>query len=241
VATAIEPHEDLRPRQPGYCPACGTAYEPLQEYCLECGARLPVNRGVVGVLASAWHRRFSRYPGDWIWPTLAVALVAVAAGAAAIALGAGKRSASSLIVATHNRVTVGPGAATGTVRITTGKLPTPPEPTTPSPPAAAPPASPQPSPNAILRWPAGKSGYTVVLESIPAGNGRADAVARARKAKQKGVAQVGIIDSSNYSSLHAGYFAIFAGVYATRPEAESASSSAHSSGFPDAYVAQVTR
>ena len=33
-----------------FCPRCGVAYEPLQEYCLECGARLPTNRGVVGVL-----------------------------------------------------------------------------------------------------------------------------------------------------------------------------------------------
>ena len=49
--------------------------------------------------------------------------------------------------------------------------------------------------SAILRWPAGKSGYTVVLESIPVGNGRADAVARARKAKQKGLTQVGIIET----------------------------------------------
>ena len=51
-----------------YCPRCGVAYEPLQEYCLECGARLPTNRGVVGVLASSWQRRFAWYPGDWIWP-----------------------------------------------------------------------------------------------------------------------------------------------------------------------------
>jgi hypothetical protein len=241
MASAVEPHEDVRPRQPDYCPECGTAYEPLQEYCLECGARLPVNQGVVGVLSAAWHRRLAWYPGDWIWPTLAVAVVAVAAGAVAIAVGAGRKHGSSLIVATHNRVTVGPGAATGTVRITTGKLPTPPEPTTKAPPAAVPPSTPKPSPNAILRWPAGKTGWTVVLESIPVANGRADAVARARKAKADGLTQVGILDSSNYSSLHAGYYAIFAGVYGSRPEANSASSNAHEQGFPDAYVAQVTR
>ena len=33
------------PHQPQFCPRCGAAYEPLQEYCLECGARLPANRG----------------------------------------------------------------------------------------------------------------------------------------------------------------------------------------------------
>ena len=62
----------MSPEEPrDYCPRCGVAYEPLQEYCLECGERLPTNRGVVGVLASSWQRRFAWYPGDWIWPVAA--------------------------------------------------------------------------------------------------------------------------------------------------------------------------
>ena len=67
----------------GECPRCGAAYEPFQEYCLECGLRLPVARGIIPVLATAWRRRISWYPGDWIWPVL-LALV-IAALAAAIA------------------------------------------------------------------------------------------------------------------------------------------------------------
>ena len=27
------------PKEPQYCARCGVAYEPLQEYCLECGER----------------------------------------------------------------------------------------------------------------------------------------------------------------------------------------------------------
>jgi hypothetical protein len=44
----------MSPEEPrDYCPRCGVAYAPLQEYCLECGERLPTNRGVVGVLVSS--------------------------------------------------------------------------------------------------------------------------------------------------------------------------------------------
>src|SRR5437763_15236064 len=68
-----------------YCPRCGVVYEPTQEYCLECGERLPVNRGVVGVLAQAWQRRFAWYPGDWIWPVLLFLVLTVAATATALA------------------------------------------------------------------------------------------------------------------------------------------------------------
>ena len=76
----------MTPEQPrDYCPRCGVAYEPLQEYCLECGARLPTNRGVVGVLATAWQRRLAWYPGDWIWPVLLFAALTAIATTAAVA------------------------------------------------------------------------------------------------------------------------------------------------------------
>jgi predicted amidophosphoribosyltransferase len=55
---------DVSDGRESYCPNCGVAYEEGQEYCLECGARLPVNQGVVGVLAAAWQRHFAWYPGD---------------------------------------------------------------------------------------------------------------------------------------------------------------------------------
>src|ERR1700693_373921 len=65
-AAAARRGKAMTPADPDYCPRCGVAYEPLQEYCLECGERLPTNRGVVGVLASSWQRHFAWYPGDWI-------------------------------------------------------------------------------------------------------------------------------------------------------------------------------
>src|SRR2546429_1210156 len=69
----------------GECPRCGTPYEPFQEYCLECGLRLPVTHGLIPVLATAWRRRVPWYPGDWIWPVLAALLVAAIAAGVAIA------------------------------------------------------------------------------------------------------------------------------------------------------------
>ena len=101
----------MTPEQPhDYCPRCGVAYEPLQEYCLECGARLPTNRGVVGVLASAWQRRFAWYPGDWIWPVLLFAALTAIATTAAVAANSAREKSTPVLVATTPSVTVGPGA-----------------------------------------------------------------------------------------------------------------------------------
>jgi len=240
------------PAQRDYCPKCGVAYEPLQEYCLECGTRLPTNRGVVGVLASSWQRRFAWYPGDWIWPVLFFLVLTVVATTAAVAANtSGGRSARTL-VATSTPVTVGPGAPAPTVApsvsvtlpnapaptFTRGPLPTAPGSATGSTP---PPAKPTANPNALLGWPAGQSGYTIILESLPVAQGRTSAVARARQAKRNGLKDVGVLLSSDYSSLHAGYYAIFSGIYRTEADASAGLARAHASGFPDAYQTRVTR
>lgn len=221
-----------------YCPRCGTAYEPLQEYCLECGERLPVNRGVAGVLASGWLRRFAWYPGDWIWGALALLAVAVVATVLAVALGSRSSGSAETLVATGESVPLGPGALTGTVptvTTTTGPLPTAPEPTvaqtTPS----------RPKPSGFTTWPAGKSGYTVVLESVPSSAGRGFALARAKAARSAGLAQVGVLDSSNYSSFHPGFYVVFAGVFGSFADASAGVAAAHQHGFRDAYPRQVTR
>jgi hypothetical protein len=239
------------PAQRDYCPRCGVAYEPLQEYCLECGARLPTNRGVVGVLASSWQRRFAWYPGDWIWPVLFFLVLTIVATTAAVAANtSGSRSARTL-VATNPPVTVGPGAPAQTVApsvsvtlpsapaptITSGPLPTAPGSGT----GKTPPSKPAASPNALVSWPAGQSGYTIILESLPVSQGRANALARAREAKRNGLKDVGVLLSSDYSSLHAGYYAIFSGIYRTPADASAGLAAAHAGGFPDAYQTRVTR
>ena len=78
-----------------------------------------------------------------------------------------------------------------------------------------------------------------MLESLPESAGRAAAVARARDAQRAGIPNVGVLLSSGYSSLHAGYWVVFAGVYATQAEAESGLATARSRGFAGAYPAHV--
>lgn len=240
------------PAHRDYCPKCGVAYEPLQEYCLECGTRLPTNRGVVGVLASSWQRRFAWYPGDWIWPVLFFLVLTVLATTAAVAANTSNGKAAHTFVATNTPVTVGPGAPAPTVApsvsatlpgapaptITSGPLPTAPgsgNGKTPTP------TKPVQNPNALALWPAGQSGYTIILDSLPLARGRTAAVARARSARQSGLSQVGVLVSSQYSSLHAGYYAVFSGIYRTQAEASAGLAKAHANGFPDAYQTRVTR
>lgn len=236
-----------------YCPRCGVAYEPTQEYCLECGARLPVNRGIVGVLAQSWQRRFAWYPGDWIWPVLLFLVLTVLATATALAARS-ERNASRPIIATNDSIPVGPGATEGVVpvtsspatlpvptnqpTITTGALPA--APGTPSTGAVTTPAPPS-NPNALAIWPANKDGYTLVLESLPLSAGRPAVLARARRAKGDGLPDGGVLDSSQYSSLHPGYYVVFSGIYGSSADASSAVGSAHAKGFSGAYQARVTR
>jgi hypothetical protein len=240
-APTVEPPPGPAPEPRDFCPRCGAAYEPLQEYCLECGERLPVNRGLVGVLASGWQRRLPWYPGDWIWPALAFLALAAVATVVAVLLGAGGSNGPGTVVATGNSVTLGPGAATGQVPTTTQPLPTAPEPTVPSGTKPSPKPPKPANPNALVSWPAGKSGYTVVLESIPTTRGRALALQRARRAKAAGLTQVGVLDSSSYSTFHPGYYVVFAGIYGSPGEASGGVSTARSHGFADAYEKQVTR
>jgi len=240
------------PEEHPWCPRCGAAYEPLQEYCLECGERLPHDRGVVGLLAAAWQRHIPWYPGDWIWPVVLFFVLTVISTAAAVA--AASTSGSSTVVATQPGVTVGPGATTAATAptatlppapqptITTGQLPTAPGSTT-APPVtttAPPPATTAPAPTGAGSWPAGRSGYTNVLASVPQSAGRAGADASARRAAAAGLPQVGVLDSNRYPSLRNGYYVVFSGVYSTATQAAAALASAHARGFTDAYEARVT-
>lgn len=241
------------PEQPprDYCPGCGAAYEPLQEYCLECGTRLPTNRGVVGFLAAEWQRRLAWYPGDWIWPVLLFLVLTIVSTAVAVAAGSSRKNTASTVAATEPHVTVGPAAPQATVptvtrtstlrtapapTITTGTLPRP-----PGAPSTNGVTTPAPNPNALATWPEGKSGYTNVLESLPFAGGRDNAVARARKAKRAGLPAVGVLVSSQYSSLHPGYYVVFSGIYGSQSQASAAVAAAHAHGFPDAYQTRVTR
>ena len=227
--------EEAVPSQ--HCLRCGVAYEPLQQYCLECGERLPANRGTFGVLAAAWQRRFPWYPGDWVWPALLFLVIAIVATAVSAATTS---SSSTTIVATQPRVTIGNGTqATATapkLTVTTGTLPkapgapSTPTATTPTPPVAA----------GLAAWPRTGTAYTDVLASVPLSEGRAFAVARAHQAKAAALPKAGVLVSAEYASLRPGYYVAFSGVYSTPAAAVAALTKAHARGFSDAYVARVT-
>jgi hypothetical protein len=194
------------------CPRCGTATEPLQEYCLECGLRLRTP-GLVPALAQGWRRRLPWYPGDWIWPSLAALVVATLAASAAIVW---TRDAESAASETLVGDTTPLPTTTAPLEPTTAQAPTVPTTTTPT--RTRPPAQRR----RLIEWPRGRSGWTLVLASLPTSSKREAALAKARQALGAGLPQVGVLESSRYSSLHPGYFVVFTGIYASEAEATSA-------------------
>ena len=229
------------PPQTPLCPRCGAPHGPDQEYCLECGYRLQPPPGAFGRLSAAWERRFGWYPSDWVWPVLLGFLIAVAGATAAIVL-ADAGAESTPIVATQGGPAHLPTTAPPTATVALPSVPS----ATPSGPPATPSTPPPattttPRPGVLSAWPAGRNGYTVVLESIPAGgSGRALAVARARSASTAGLPSVGVLDSSRFSSLHPGYFVVFSGIYDSNAQAGRARAAASAKGFQAAYVRQIT-
>jgi hypothetical protein len=191
------------------CPRCGARRSASQDYCLECGLRLPVTDGGIAALRRGWIRSLGWYPGDWVWLSLAALLVAAGGAAAAIAVNR------------HHAV----AAATTFVAPTPRTV------------AAAPVAA---SPNGKTVWPAGESGFTVVLLSAPAPNGETHPESVARRAARAGLQQVGVLDSSDYSSLHPGYDIVFTGIYGGASDATTALETVRARGFGGAYVARVS-
>lgn len=223
------------------CPRCGAAIADRQEYCLECGLRLPTPAGLFTRLSSGTGRRYGWFPGDWIWPALLALAVAIAGAAVAIAAADGDGAPEAAIPTVTGGLEPAP---------TTGgeQLPTAPEPgpgttggepsTTTSPPATKPPPTRRPPSSAAAAWPAGKDGWTIVLVSYPKQSGRNAPDAKAREARRNGLRRVGVLDSSRYTSLHAGYWVVFTGVFDTQAEAQSALPRARSA-YRTAYVRQI--
>jgi len=91
-----------------------------------------------------------------------------------------------------------------------------------------------------VTWPPNKDGFTVVLKSVPTSNGRSQAESAANKARTNGLSQVGILNSSDFSSLNPGYYVTFTGIYDTESQANAALPNARSKGFPTAYAREVS-
>jgi hypothetical protein len=217
--------------QPDACPGCGTVPEPGQEYCLACGSRIvPARR--LSAFGHAWERRLGRYPGDWAVAAALLLLVAAGSAAAGIATsdGTGDGSGAPTIVATSPVVAAPPAPLPETQPVTTSPPPRP----VPQPRPGLKPPEPE-----LAVWPP-RDGYTVVVASIPArGKGLARARAKAKEAKSRGVSGVGVLLSGGFSSLHPGYYVIFAGVYGSLDQAQTVAH-ALAAKYPNAYARQVT-
>jgi hypothetical protein len=216
------------------CPRCGTPAGDEQEYCLECGLRLPSGASLIARLGSSWRRRLGWYPGDWVWPTLLALVVAAGAGVVSAVWLADRTSS-----ATPTLVETSPAASNFE------QTQTAPEPTTPTTETTltAPTTGPKPPPPPARRpipWPAGKSGWTIVLASLPSSDGRVPALAQARQAIGVGMKQVGVLDSSKFSSLHPGYYVVFSGIYSSEAEAQSAVIDAHGRDYRFAYARSIS-
>jgi cell division septation protein DedD len=213
---------------PDSCPACGTSAEPGQEYCLHCGARIVPPRRLSG-FGEAWERRVGRYPGDWLFASLLLLLVAAGSATAGIVAGRDTETASGAktIVATSPVVTAPPSPPAQTAPTATAATST----------NASKPKSPAKTTAGPPTWPA-RNGYTVVIASIPArGNGLAEANAKAKEARTRGL-RAGVLDSGKFASLHPGYYVVFAGIYGSLEEAERAAR-ADASKFPNAYAREI--
>jgi hypothetical protein len=219
------------------CPRCGAPHDPYQEYCLECGQRLPspyysVRRREIWSAES---------PLGLVAALIALLLVALAGAAAAIALS-GDDESPRVVTTTQaaglptvpTQTTV-PGLPTETIAPTTTDV-TIPTLTNQPPPPPPPPAA---TDGSLTTWPAGKDGYTVVLTSVPLSQGRDAAADVARRALRAGVTEAGVLESSDFSSLRPGFHVAFAGVHDTLDEATTALPGVRGKGFPLAYVREI--
>ncbi|HZB22466.1 MAG TPA: zinc ribbon domain-containing protein [Gaiellaceae bacterium] len=222
------------PEPGGACPRCGAAYDAGQEYCLECGRRLPVPGDVGSSVGAVWERRVGRRPAPWIWPVLVgLVIAAVMTGVSILVARGADGEASDTIVATDGSGLTSPTTETiveTTVDTETETAETETEP---------PPTTTQRR-EELVEWPPSQSGYTVVIASIPTGTGRAQAIRKAREARRSGLREVGVIDSSEFSSLHPGYYVVFSGIHGQQRDALRAAPRVQSL-YPAAYVRQISR
>jgi hypothetical protein len=223
--------------EPAVCPNCGAPHDPYQEYCLECGRRLPV--------PAAYRRElWTRESPLWLWAALAALLLVALVAGAIVAVAAtrddeeaeGRRTVPIVSSTPTGITTIGTGPAPGTLTITPPTTTITP---TSTPTLTLPTTTGATTTTTTVSWPSGRDGYTVVLKSVPTSEGRSEADAAAERARSQGLPQPGVLNSSNYSSLNPGYYVAFSGIYDTEAQAEGNLSTARSRGFPLAYVREV--
>ncbi|HXP36363.1 MAG TPA: hypothetical protein VN817_01235, partial [Solirubrobacteraceae bacterium] len=89
-------------------------------------------------------------------------------------------------------------------------------------------------------WPSGKSGYTVQLQTLPSSSTQLSAVEAAKSAATaKGAKSVGALKSEEFTSLPAGSYIVYSGIYSKQGEASKALKGLKKE-FPSASVIDVS-
>lgn len=225
----------------GVCPECGAVVEPFQEYCLVCGARLSES-GSAG-LAERWRNALPFTDKDWGLPILIALAVAVLASVFAILAVQNGKTPSTLqalgpsVKQTTATATTGSTQTTSTSATTNGSSTNTGTATNTA--TSKTTTSPIRPSGGLIDWP-GPAAYTIVLASLPVSGGKAAARDKALEALRAGLGpDVGVLASSDYSSLHPGYYVIFSGVYESQSEAQKHLAAAQKAGFNTPYPKRV--
>lgn len=243
--TPPEAPPDTGPPPPTPCAECGAALAPGQPYCLECGRPTPVAPGIMrGGRAAGW---------------LAAGLIVLGLGAGALtwALAAGgdddgtavavstettTASVTDVPVVTDSTTTTdglptdtaGTDTAVGTLPIdpsvtATDTAPVDPPVSTPTPPAT----ETEPAASAD-DWPAGRTGWTVVVSSV---RDQTEALGTKDTVRAAGE-PAGVLFSSDFSTLRPGFYVVFSGVFSSQAAA-AAQARAIEGQFPGAYPRRI--
>ena len=229
--------EDVSSAARSVCPDCGTVVEPFQEYCLVCGARLGATGG--GGLAGRWRHALPFTDRDWGWPVLiALAVAAVATVFSILAVRGEKSTTLQALGPTIRQTTASVTTATSSAATTASTGGTTAATTANG--TATTSTSPINTGGGLIAWP-GQPAYTIVLASLPVSSGKTAARQKALQALHAGLGpDVGVLSSSDYSSLHPGYYVIFSGVYKSQAEALRHRAAAERAGFNSPYVKRVS-
>ena len=209
------------------CAECRSPLARDQRYCLECGhrraeARIPF----LDVLREEYgggHRPVEEAPVEEP-PRRRSGLSPLAAAGTGIAVGL-------LLIAA---VLVGLLAE----RSSEDKTAAAPAPQVIQVPAAA--AQPVAAQALVDDWPSGQEGWTVQLQALPKETTQTPTVAQAKQAATaKGATEVGALDSDHFSSLDAGEYVVYSGVFDNQKDAKAAFKKLHAN-FPEAKVVQVS-
>jgi septal ring-binding cell division protein DamX len=248
---------DTPPPAPRACPRCGAGLTPDQEWCLNCGAdvgarvaetprwRVPIL--IVGLLLVAAlgavalalvelandDQQVAQAPAQTAAPTPTPPPAPTgeqpAPGEAGATPGAQVPEASDSATAPGQSGDATPAPENeGDTNPSAGATPSPGASASPSPDSGA------GSSGAIASWPAGKTAWTVILDSATS---ESAADAKANELSGQGTT-VGVLHSDDYSSLNPGYWVVFSGQYDSQSAAQDAADSLKSQ-VPEAYARHV--